>query len=147
MNKKPTQLPTAALITALIRLTLGPLFIVYGWSKLSRLNDTVDMLRSGFADTWLPLGLVTAVAYLIPFWEALIGLSLLLGLYYRWGLVATGVLLSVLTFGLAVQGDYELISRNLIYLIFVFFGLKYSGDCHWSLDRAFSKTRSEGSQN
>ncbi len=132
---------TKAIITALIRFTLGPLFLVYGFSKLVRLVDTVDMLRSGFADTWLPLGLVTVVAYVIPFWEALIGVSLLLGFYYRWGLVASGALLSVLTFGLAVQGDYELISRNLIYLIFVFFGLSNAGDCRWSIDKALGRTR------
>ncbi len=130
---------TKAIITALIRLTLGPLFLVYGGSKLARLVDTVDMLRAGFANTWLPLSIVTPVAYAIPFWEALIGISLLLGFFYRYGLIAAGVLLAVLTLGLAIQGDYELISRNLIYLIFVFFGLNNSSDCRWSIDKALGK--------
>lgn len=140
-REEKAPLPVSAWITVLIRLTLGPLFLVYGGSKLIRLVDTVDMLRAGFADTWLPLGLVTAVAYVIPFWEALIGLSLFLGFYYRWGLISAGVLLSVLTFGLAVQGEYELISRNLIYLIFVFFGLSNAGDCRLSIDRALGRIR------
>jgi thiosulfate dehydrogenase (quinone) large subunit len=132
---------TSAIITTLIRLTMGPLFLVYGGSKLVRLVDTVDRLRAGFADTWLPMNLVTAVAYSIPFWEALVGLSLILGWYYRPGLIAAGTLLAVLTFGLAVQGDYELISRNLIYLIFIFFGLNHADDCRWSVDRALGRTR------
>lgn len=133
--KKSSEMPTAGWITLLIRISMGPIFLVFGIGKLARYTDTLDFISAGFIETWLPHWLVLTAAGLIPIVETLIGLSLILGLKYRWGLVALGALMAILVFGLAVQGNHEVVARNLLFLIIAIFGLQASHENPYSLDK------------
>ena len=132
---KSSEMPTAAWITLLIRISVGPMFLVYGLGKLARYTDTLDFISAGFIESWLPHWLVLTAAGMIPILETLIGLSLTLGLKYRWGLLALGALMALLIFGLAVQGNHEVVARNLMFLLVTIFGLRASGENPFSLDK------------
>lgn len=133
--KKSSDLTTAAWISLLIRISMGPIFLVFGIGKLVRYTDTLDFISAGFIETWLPHWLVITSAGLIPIVETLVGLSLVLGLRYRWGLIAMGSLMALLMFGLAVQGNHEVVARNSVYLIIAVIGLHVSDENPYSLDR------------
>ncbi len=128
-------MPTAAWITLLIRISMGPIFLVFGIGKLARYTDTLDFISAGFLESWIPHWLALTAAGLIPILETLIGLSLTLGLKYRWGLVSLGALMALLMFGMAVQGNHEVVARNLLYMIIAIIGLQASGENPYSLDR------------
>lgn len=91
-------------------------------------NGTVESMARPFLETWLPMTAVYAFMYMLPFAEIGIGLSYLIGFKYRATLVTTGILLALLTLGLAVRGDYEMISRNLVYFFILLIGLWHSND-------------------
>lgn len=131
-ERQPISYPT--FVTLACRLTLGALMLQYGVRLAADYTVTVQRLRAGFVETWLPIDLVTAVAYLIPAWQIAVGASLVLGLWYRWGLTALAALLCLMTFGLAVQGDGEGVARNLIYLLVVFFAYRNAESNPFSLD-------------
>ena len=141
MLRLKNNLSYPAFVTLLTRFILGPLMLQFGLSKVARYSVTVDRLRGGFVETWLPMKLVTAVAWVIPAWETAIGALLLLGLWYRWGLIAMGALLVVLTFGLVVQGAGDVVAQNLLYVLLLFFAYKQSESNPFSLDSLLRSRR------
>ncbi|APP79287.1 MULTISPECIES: DoxX family protein [Xanthomonas] len=69
---------TAAYGTALLRISLGALFLVHGLTKL------LVFTPAGTAAYFQSLGLPGALGYLTIALELGLGLSLLLGIYARW---------------------------------------------------------------
>ncbi|WOB48014.1 DoxX family protein [Xanthomonas hydrangeae] len=69
---------TAAYGTALLRISLGALFLVHGLTKL------LVFTPAGTAASFQSLGLPGALGYLTIALELGLGLSLLLGIYARW---------------------------------------------------------------
>ncbi|MDV2452816.1 DoxX family protein [Xanthomonas hortorum] len=69
---------TAAYGTALLRMSLGALFLVHGLTKL------LVFTPAGTAAYFQSLGLPGALGYLTIALELGLGLSLLLGIYARW---------------------------------------------------------------
>ena len=69
---------TAAYGTALLRISLGTLFLVHGLTKL------LVFTPAGTAAYFQSLGLPGALGYLTIALELGLGLSLLLGIYARW---------------------------------------------------------------
>ena len=65
----------SVLITLLTRLTLGLLFCQYGISKIADYGAITAGSAKGFEATWLPMGVVWMFAYLIPVWEAVVGVA------------------------------------------------------------------------
>ena len=113
-------------ISLLIRLMFGLIFFVYGLEKLFSLTNIVETTGGTFDDTWIPKAAIVVFLYVLPFIEIMLGVSFLIGFKYRMTLVLTGILLAVLTFGLAVRGDYETVSRNLVYFFILLIGLWHS---------------------
>jgi len=122
------------LITLLIRFTLGPIFLAYGIHKLGGYSITAKRIGAGFVETWLPMWLVQPVALAIPIWELLVGILLILGLFYRISLIATSIFIAILTFGLAIQGNAEVVGRNLIFVVTLAIAFHNSDDNPYSLD-------------
>jgi len=115
-------------ISILIRLVFGLIFLGYGLGKLANYSARVDGLITSFESTVLPIVLVSAFVYLLPIIEFVIGLSFLIGFRYRETLVATGILMAILTFGLAIKGEHDIVSRNLVYFFILLIGLWHSDE-------------------
>ncbi|MEW5925384.1 MAG: DoxX family protein [Candidatus Zixiibacteriota bacterium] len=126
-------------ISLLIRLMLGLVFLAHGLEKLIEYRDTVETMAETFDETWLPMVIVYGFLYILPFIETAIGISYLMGFKYRATLVATAILLAILTFGLAVRGDYEPVSRNLVYFFILIIGLWQSDENRFCVSKSSIK--------
>ena len=123
-------------ISLLIRLMFGLIFLVYGLEKLFAFRSTLETMAGSFSGSWLPLFVVYGFLYILPFIEISIGLAYLTGFKYRATLVATGILLAILTFGLAVRGEFEPVSRNLVYYFILLVGLWHSDENRFCISRS-----------
>ncbi len=92
---------------ALLRWSLGLVFLVGGVTKLFALNGFVTgYLVPAFEKTFLPVWLLTAYGYALPFVEAILGVALLLGLCRTPILFLTGLTLISLGFGqILIRGN------------------------------------------
>ena len=68
-----------------------------------------------------------AFAAVIPIWEPVVGLLLVLGLWTRWALAAGALLIALLTLGTALRADYTVLSEQLIYALHFFVLLLFRG--------------------
>jgi thiosulfate dehydrogenase [quinone] large subunit len=102
---------------ALLRITLGVIFLFYGIGKFSAgLGNFVGGMNQHFAGK-LPVAMVTPFAYVLPFGEVTAGGLILLGLLTRVGLTLSGLLLVGLTFGTVMLGDAPTVAHNLQYAL------------------------------
>ena len=107
---------------SLLRLTLGLDFLFHSYDRWLALGPFVDGVVHDFAHTPLPAWSVKVFATFIPFWEPVVGLLLVLGLWTRVGLVAGALLVAAFVFGTALRGDHTVLSEQLIYAL-IFFAL------------------------
>lgn len=105
-----------ALAHVLLRLGLGVNLFTHGLVRLPKLAAFTTHLVTTMAKTWLPLPLVTATGYAVPFIELITGALLILGLSLRPALVLGSLLLLVLTFGICLSENWTVASEQLIYL-------------------------------
>lgn len=77
----------------------------------------VEATQAQFAETWLPMWLVTLEARLIPGVEVVVGVLLLVGYKTRWALVAAMILMYTLVFGMIILQNWEIVARHLIYAL------------------------------
>lgn len=125
---------------AILRTTLGFVFIFYGLEKSrSGASQFANVLQKDFSGTWLPPAFIHAFGLTLPFFELGIGLLLFLGLFTKLALILAGLLLAVLTAGLAVLGNSGGVAHNLIFSMIVFWLLVHAEQNELSLDRLRSK--------
>ncbi len=124
---------------AILRVTVGVVFLFSGISKLLRgLDNVVAGMVQQFAGK-LPAFLVMPFAYVLPFAELAIGALLVLGVFNLLGLVLAGLLMIALTFGTVMAGDFPTVAHNVSYALVIFVLLwlaEYNG---YSVDRLFRK--------
>lgn len=127
---------------ALLRMTLGVLFLFAGVGKLvGGVGEFASGLAERFGETWLPESLVLLAGHLLPFVEVALGALLVLGLFTVPALVGVGALVLLLTFGTTVVEDHEAVGRNVVYGLVVF-GLLWLGDRNrYALDRVIGGGR------
>lgn len=102
---------------ALLRLTLGIVFLFSGVSKfMAGLGNLAGEQAQQFAGK-LPVPLVTAFFYVLPFIEVAIGALLVLGLFNGFALILSGLLLAALTFGTVMKGDFATAAHNVSYAL------------------------------
>jgi thiosulfate dehydrogenase [quinone] large subunit len=102
----------------LFRLFMGLNMLMHGAVRLGpNYGEFIDWTRNLFAETWLPVWLVTLEARVVPGVEIAVGVLLLIGYQTRWALVGGVALLSTLLFGMIVLQDWEIVSRHLIYAL------------------------------
>ena len=120
--RHPNKIPEldAALGYGLLRVTMGLNFLVHSFGRWRNLGGFVDGVAAAFAHTPLPVWSVRAFAFVIPFWEPLVGILLALGLWTRWALVAGSSLIAALVFGTSLRGDYTVLSEQMIYALIFF---------------------------
>lgn len=134
-------MPAEALGALLLRLALGSALFFFGLSKFLGEGGVLGAARGitdMFKTTYLPSMLVSPLAHLIPFAEVVLGLLLVLGLMTRAALLGSGLLLVLLTAGVAVLGKPDVAANNLIYVGLIAAAMWLaSKDNRYSLDRLF----------
>ena len=125
----------ATWITLLIRFSMGIIFFAHGLGKVTTFPESPEGIIEGFAETWLPNFVVAPFAYGLPFVELLIGLFLLFGYKYLPTLMATGIVLAILSFGKVVQGQPQGVAQNLTYLLVVAVGIYFADSNRWKLGK------------
>jgi thiosulfate dehydrogenase [quinone] large subunit len=114
-----------SLAYALLRIAFGVNFAGHG---LIRIYNGVGTFASTTAEHMarspLPHGLTLNLSYAIPFLEAILGLTLILGVFTRISLACGAVFMMVLTIGVTANQQWDVASQQLIYSV-VFFLLLY----------------------
>src|SRR5260370_7269726 len=96
----------AALGYGLLRLTMGLNFLFHSFGRWRTLGNFVDGVVAAFAHIPLPVWSVRAFALIIPFWEPVVGVLLVLGLWTRWALVAGALRIASLFFATSPRAAY-----------------------------------------
>ena len=100
----------------LLRVTIGMNICVHGVSRIfAGPSAFAHSLIAPFQKTPLPTWVVLGFGLLLPWFEAILGLSVLIGLRTRLALIAGSILLIVLTFGSTLRQDWESAGLQLIY--------------------------------
>ncbi len=102
----------------MFRLFMGLNMFMHGAVRLGpNYPEFISWTQGVFAETWLPLWLVTLEARLIPGVEIAVGVLLFLGFKTRLALIMAVVLMASLVFGMNVVQNWELVNRHVIYVI------------------------------
>jgi thiosulfate dehydrogenase (quinone) large subunit len=114
-----------SLAYALLRISLGVNFAGHGLIRIHNgvaafAQTTVEHL----AKSPLPPGLTYAFSYAIPFVEAILGLTLILGVFTRVALACGAVFMMLLTIGVTANQQWDIAGQQLVYSV-VFFLLLY----------------------
>jgi thiosulfate dehydrogenase [quinone] large subunit len=123
------------------RLTLGINLLIHGAGRLFGAGVVSFATKMGgdFINTPLPHGLVHSFLVLLPFAEAIVGLSLTLGIFTRWGLTLGGLLMAALVFGTALRSDWTTVGIQMIYALSYYLLLANLADNRFSLDTLLRK--------
>lgn len=104
-------------------------------------QDFVPVTEKMFVGNLLPMSWVHFFLTYLPYFEGLLGVLLILGLWSRWAITAEGLLVTVLLFGTALRSDWTVVSHQMIYLLFVFFLLAVEEWDYFSVDAFFARRR------
>jgi len=119
------SLNNKSLAYSLLRIAFGVNFAGHG---LIRIYNGVGTFASTTAEHMarspLPHGLTLSFGYAIPFFEAVLGLTLILGVFTRLTLVCGAIFMMALTIGITANQQWEVASQQLIYSV-VFFLLLF----------------------
>ena len=126
----------------ILRLSLGVdmlmHYVVRTWG-ISK--DFVPVTEKMFVGNLLPMSWVHVFLTVLPYFEGLLGVLLILGFLSRWALTAEGLLVTVLLFGTALRSDWTVVSHQMIYLLFVFILRAVEDYDYFSLDALLARHR------
>jgi thiosulfate dehydrogenase (quinone) large subunit len=124
----------------ILRLSLGVdmlmHYVVRTWG-ISK--DFVPVTEKMFVGNLLPMSWVHVFLTVLPYFEGLLGVLLLLGFLSRWALTAEGLLVTVLLFGTALRSDWTVVSHQMIYILFVFILLAVEQYDYFSIDALLAR--------
>ena len=130
-----------SLAYALLRIAFGVNFAGHG---LIRIHNGVDAFAHTTAEhlakSPLPQSFIFGFSYAIPFLEAILGLTLILGVFTRISLIAGALFMMALTIGATSNQQWNIASQQLLYSVvffLLFFLLEYN---QVSLDTALRRT-------
>lgn len=126
----------------ILRLSLGVdmlmHYVVRTWG-ISK--DFVPATEKMFIGNLLPMSWVHNFLTGLPYFEGVLGVLLILGLWTRWAVTAEGLLVTVLLFGTAIRSDWTVVSHQMIYLLFVFILLAVEDYDYFSVDTLLARRR------
>jgi thiosulfate dehydrogenase [quinone] large subunit len=126
----------------ILRLSLGVdmlmHYVVRTWGVS---KDFVPVTEKMFEGNLLPMSWVHLFLTVLPYFEGVLGVLLILGLLSRWAITAEGLLVTVLMFGTAMRSDWTVVSHQMIYILFVFILLALEQYDYFSLDAFFARRR------
>ena len=102
-------------------------------------KDFVPVTEKMFVGNLLPMSWVHTFLTVLPYFEGLLGVLLILGLLSRWALFAEGLLVTVLLFGTAIRSDWTVVSHQMIYILFVFLLLSLEQYDYFSVDALLAR--------
>jgi thiosulfate dehydrogenase [quinone] large subunit len=102
-------------------------------------KDFVPVTEKMFVGNLLPMSWVHTFLTVLPYFEGLLGVLLILGLLSRWALFAEGLLVTVLLFGTAIRSDWTVVSHQMIYILFVFLLLSLEQYNYFSVDAMLAR--------
>jgi thiosulfate dehydrogenase [quinone] large subunit len=110
------SLNNKSLAYALLRISLGVNFAGHG---LIRIYNGVGVFAATTAEhlakSPLPHSLTLAFSYAIPFLEAILGLTLILGVFTRVALVCGALFMMSLTIGVTANQQWDVAGQQLLY--------------------------------
>ena len=119
---------------ALLRVTFGVVFLFAGIGKfIGGLGNFVGGMNQHFSGK-LPAAMVMPFAYILPFGEVTVGALIVFGLFTRFGLTISGLLLIGLTFGTVMLGDFPTVAHNVQYGLVNFVLLWFADLDRFSID-------------
>ncbi len=134
-----------SLAYALLRIALGINFASRG---LLRIHNGVGAFALAtterVAKSPLPHPLIIGFSYAIPYLEAILGLTLILGVFTRISLACGAVFMMALTIGITANQQWDIVGLQLFYSLVFFlllFILEYN---QLSLDTALRRTTARG---
>jgi uncharacterized membrane protein YphA (DoxX/SURF4 family) len=120
---------------AILRLTLGCVFLFYGVGKfVVGVAVTAHGFQEAFAKTWVPPASVYVFSVALPFFEVTAGALLILGLFTRFAAAVAGLLIMALTTGLTIKGNSQDVAMNMGYAVALFILLHRVEDNGLSVD-------------
>ena len=126
----------------IVRLSLGVdmlmHYVVRTWG-ISK--DFVPVTEKMFVGNLLPMSWVHVFLTVLPYFEGVLGVLLILGLLSRWAITAEGLLVTVLLFGTALRSDWTVVSHQMIYILFVFILLAVEQYDYFSIDSYLARRR------
>ena len=120
---------------ATLRFSLGVSELMHGLVRLPILAGFAAGMAKSFQGTILPGWFVYAFGLAVPCLEALIGITLILGLLTRWALLVGSLLMSTLIFGTCLRSDWATVGVQMIYVIAYFLTFLFLEYNQYSLDR------------
>lgn len=120
---------------ALLRVTVGVMFLFYGVGKLM---IGPGAFAAGLAERFsgsLPAALVLPFGWVLPFIEVTVGTLLILGLFSTVALIAAAVLMIGLTFGAVMEPNPPTVADNVNFALVLAALLFLSEHNGYSLDR------------
>jgi thiosulfate dehydrogenase [quinone] large subunit len=102
----------------LLRVLAGFDFFGHGFARIftgSHLGGFAQGMVKSMASSPLPVGLVWATGYVVPWVELVIGILLLTGVATRWALTLALLLMCVLMFGVTMKQDWATAGTQLGY--------------------------------
>ena len=129
----------------ILRLSLGVDMIMHYVVRTWGISqDFVPVTEKMFVGNLLPMSWVHYFLTYLPYFEGLLGILLILGLWSRLALTAEGLLVTVLLFGTALRSDWTVVSHQMIYLLFVFILLAVEQYDYFSVDSFLVRRRLVG---
>jgi thiosulfate dehydrogenase (quinone) large subunit len=129
-----------SLAYALLRIAFGVNFAGHG---LIRIYNGVGPFAASTAEhlakSPLPHSITFAFSYAIPFFEAILGLTLILGVFTRIALVCGAIFMMALTIGVTSNQQWDIAGQQLIYSAVFFLLLFFLDENTLSLDNALRR--------
>ena len=129
-----------SLAYVLLRIAFGVNFAGHG---LIRIYNGVGTFASTTAEHMakspLPHGLTISVGYAIPSLEAILGLTLILGVFTRISLICGAVFMMALTIGVTSNQQWDIAGQQLLYSVVFFLLLFFLDENTLSLDNALRR--------
>jgi thiosulfate dehydrogenase [quinone] large subunit len=102
----------------LARLSVGMSMFAHGFIRLTKLSVFSESMVAEFSKSIMPLAVVKPFSLALPFFEFLVGVLLLLGLFTRQALITGVVIMLTLLFGTGMVEKWDAIPAQLIHAAF-----------------------------
>lgn len=109
----------AQLAYFLFRITIGVNMFFHGFMRpFTGLAEWEGPLAASFVDTYLPMPLVHATLYALPFYEMLLGAALIVGFRTRLAAIGGSVMMLLLLYGNTARQDWATVGNNMHYVLY-----------------------------
>jgi thiosulfate dehydrogenase (quinone) large subunit len=129
-----------SLAYALLRIAFGVNFAGHGLIRIyNGVGSFAAVTTEHMAKSPLPRAFTFGFGHAIPFLEAILGLTLILGLFTRISLACGAIFMMLLTIGVTANQQWDLASQQLLYSVVFFLLLFFLDENNLSLDNVLRR--------